>query len=186
MRTESRWANVVCRKYLSSLFPPRIQKDLSLISLPSKLPEIGSYFIYGPTESGKTLLAAFLLLEAQKGIYLEGGPKDQFDICIFVTTDQLIANIRDAFNDRERELRLINKYSRVRVLVLDDFGTIKPTDWVISILYTIINNRYENIKDTIITSNYSLPDLANLFGDDRITSRIDRMCKKIRKNIIHG
>jgi len=45
----------------------------------------------------------------------------------------------------------------------------------------ITDYRWENQKPTIITSNYGLPELAELFGDDRIPSRIERMCKAVKK-----
>jgi hypothetical protein len=41
----------------------------------------------------------------------------------------------------------------------------------------IINNRYENLKTTIFTSNSDLNALAHQLGDDRIPSRIVEMCQ---------
>jgi len=59
-------------------------------------------------------------------------------------------------------------------LVLDDLGTCKLSEWMFEILYSLINYRYEYLKTTIITSNYSIEQLAELWNDDRITSRIVR------------
>jgi DNA replication protein DnaC len=64
----------------------------------------------------------------------------------------------------------------VDLLILDDLGVDKPSDWVLNVLYNIINYRYENLKKTIITSNFSLDEIAEAFNDNRITRRIERMC----------
>jgi DNA replication protein DnaC len=163
---------------------PRIQRDLKSLSPPSVLPDIeDGLFIYGPTESGKTILASWLLLEEQKKIYLEGGPQSKDDVGVLISTDRLIEEIKSTYDSSslQTEQSVIAHYASVRLLVLDDFGTVRPTDWVLSILYSIINRRYEWIKKTVFTSNLTLEDIARVYGDDRITSRIDRMCRKVRK-----
>lgn len=67
----------------------------------------------------------------------------------------------------ERELR--------RVLILDDIGAERATDFVAETLYRIINHRYVNQSPTIFTSNCSLQELADKIGE-RSTSRIAEMC----------
>jgi len=47
----------------------------------------------------------------------------------------------------------------VDVLVLDDIGQEKPSEWVKERLYIIINERYQLGKKTILTSNVSLQKL---------------------------
>lgn len=67
----------------------------------------------------------------------------------------------------------MDKYSNAHLLVLDDLGAEKPTEFVITTLYLIINRRYENMLTTVITSNYDYNDLADII-DERIIDRIDR------------
>jgi len=183
MRTVETWNKQILPHYLGGL-SPRVQRDLQTIPFPNNLPDIGDgLFIYGPTESGKTLLASYLLLEEQKKIYLEGGPQSKDDLCQLISTDQLIEEIKSTFDSSSprTEQMVISYYSTIHLLVLDDFGTARPTDWVLSVLYSIINRRYEWLKKTILTSNLSLEEIARVYRDDRITSRIDRMCRKIKK-----
>lgn len=60
-------------------------------------------------------------------------------------------------------------------LFLDDIGTEKPTEWAQQNLCLIIDQRYQNMKKTIFTSNLSLDDLSEKLGE-RIASRIAEMC----------
>jgi DNA replication protein DnaC len=55
----------------------------------------------------------------------------------------------------------------VDLLILDDLGTQNPTPWTGEKLFQLINHRYNNHLDTIITTNLSLDDMEN-----RISSRL--------------
>ena len=70
----------------------------------------------------------------------------------------------------------MDKYGDYHLLVLDDFGVEKISDWSYQLLYMLINRRYNNLKTTIFTSNFSLEQIAQQLGDDRLTSRIQHMC----------
>ena len=74
------------------------------------------------------------------------------------------------------DMKDIDKLVKVGILIIDDIGAEKPTEWVAETLYSIINERYEKMKITIFTSNLSLDDLALKLGD-RIVSRIAGMCE---------
>jgi DNA replication protein DnaC len=74
---------------------------------------------------------------------------------------------------------VVDKYSRCPLLVLDDLGVEKTTDWALQTLYVILNNRYTNYRQTIITSNLTLEEIGNKLGD-RIASRIAGMCSIIQ------
>ena len=65
------------------------------------------------------------------------------------------------------------------VLVIDDLGAEKMTDFVKQIIYFIINEREQRCLTTIITSNFSLAQLDEHI-DSRISSRIAGMCKVIQ------
>jgi len=183
MRSEQLWESKVKEMYISTQFPPRIRVDLRKISPPSLQIPISSSFIYGKTNVGKTILACFMMLEEQKQIYLQGGPKTKFDRCIFTSTTDLVNELKGTFssNEERTEQDILNFYCDLHLLVLDDFGINKPSDWILQTLYSIINHRYEYLKPTIITSNIDLAAIAEVLGDDRITSRIERSYQLIRK-----
>ena len=97
--------------------------------------------------------------------------------CLYKSVPTLLNEIKDTFDTgRDSQRRIIDRCSRVDVLVLDDIGTEKPTDRVAEILYTIINNRYENMKTTIFTSNLKVPELWDRLNP-RISDRIYDMCQ---------
>ena len=184
MRTEAEWLKNY-QPHKVKKFSPRLQKDLLAISPPENLPPvIESTFIFGPVNSGKTLRAAFMMLQEEKQIWLNSPvsdegvyhtPEYQF---VFISCSELIQKIKNTYNNpKESEQAVLDFYSDVYFMVLDDFGIERTTDWCLNILYLILNRRYENLKKTIITSNLDLEALAAHLGDDRIPSRIERMCQ---------
>ena len=66
----------------------------------------------------------------------------------------------------------------VELLVLDDVGKEKQSEWSESVMFEVINSRYEKMKPIIVTSNYSSTDLENYFGK-ACYSRLIEMCHGI-------
>ena len=73
---------------------------------------------------------------------------------------------------------MINRWKKTDVLVLDDLGTEKMSEWVYSTLYAILDYRYREMMITIITSNYKKPKLETKIGE-RLVSRFHEMCTQI-------
>ncbi len=112
--------------------------------------------------NGKTHLAiALLKAMAWRGLSVE-----------YVTAPMLMVTLRGSFsNDQSSESSIIDCYTRTGALLIDDIGVEKNTDYCMQCWYTIINNRYNDCKPTIFTSNYSLKYLSEKIGN-RIVSRI--------------
>lgn len=55
--------------------------------------------------------------------------------------------------------------------ILDDIGSGQITDWQKEVLFSLVDNRYSSEKPTLITSNLSVRDLKNTYGE-RFASRI--------------
>ena len=95
---------------------------------------------------------------------------------------KLLMQIKGTFNSdygTETEESIINKLCRVSVLLLDDVGAEKASEWVKQTLYLIIDGRYGDLKKTYVTSNLTLNQISNQL-DDRISSRIAGMTNTIR------
>jgi len=71
------------------------------------------------------------------------------------------------------ESALLNKYGRCDLLLFDDLGVERDTDYGLSNLYNLFNRRWENCKKTIITSNYSVEEIGKNLGV-RLADRIVR------------
>lgn len=65
------------------------------------------------------------------------------------------------------------------LLIIDDLGAEKLTDFVRQITYFLINEREQYERDTIITSNFSLGEIDAQI-DKRISSRIVGMCEVLK------
>lgn len=91
----------------------------------------------------------------------------------FVTVPALLAMIRNTFSGKAEmtELDIIDRLVDIPVLVLDDIGAEKVTDFSLQTLYLIVDGRWGNQKQTIFTSNFSPSALAERVGE-RIASRV--------------
>lgn len=128
-------------------------------------------FFFGKAGAGKTHLAVSIAryIIEQKQIAVK-----------FARVTDLLMDIRQTYNTdeyyrTENELELLRKYSSVPLLILDDLGTEKTTEWARQILYQIVDSRWIDDKPLIITSNLTLRELAERF-DDRISSRVAGLC----------
>ena len=75
------------------------------------------------------------------------------------------------------------KLSSVSLLILDDFGIERNTEYVNEMVYQIINTRYESKKPTIISTNIPLGVIMNGSNDidkERIYSRLREMCIPVK------
>ena len=104
----------------------------------------------------------------------------------YVNVSRMLDELRDGY-DREGEDSFYSRlrfYMRVGLLVLDDLGTEKITEWGAEQLQKIINARYDDALHTVITTNRPLDDLFNLadhphdgwrdLANMRVESRLER------------
>jgi DNA replication protein DnaC len=77
--------------------------------------------------------------------------------------------------DSETEFR---KFADSGLLVLDDLGAAKGTEWNEEINYRLVNHRYENELPTLITSNVPPKNLAAVLGE-RVASRLVEMAERV-------
>ena len=64
-----------------------------------------------------------------------------------------------------------------QILVFDDLGSEKPSDYTRSRLLALLESRHDRNARTIITSNYTFSELAERMGDDRVPSRLAQWCQ---------
>lgn len=133
--------------------------------------------ISGPVGVGKTHIAVSIL----KGLTERGGFK-----CLFYEFGALLKEIQGSYNPNTQasELSVLAPVLNADVLVLDELGASKPTDWVKDTMAYIINSRYNEQKLTIFTTNYrdertgNEETLTERIGV-RLRSRLFEMCRTI-------
>jgi DNA replication protein DnaC len=150
--------------------------------------------LMGPTGVGKTHLAVAALKELiQRG---HGG--------LFCDYRELLKEIQASYNiaSESTEMGVLDPIRTVEVLILDDLGASKPSDWVRDIVAIVLNARYNEKRTTIITTNFvdnpqSEGESTRLGGklvpavrDDsleqrigsRMRSRLYEMCRTVEVN----
>ena len=181
MRTPESWRDKVLPKILER-FPQRLQKDMENIPKPKAIEvPVESVYIYGQVGSGKTVYAAFMMLAEMEHRYLtleDASPRD----CIMRSVPELLFDFKQTYSkdSSDTEQELMDSYSDYHLLILDDFGVEKISDWAFQLLYMLLNRRYTDMKKIIFTSNFDLEQIAQQLGDDRLTSRIQHMCAVLK------
>jgi DNA replication protein DnaC len=133
--------------------------------------------LMGPCGVGKTHLAAAIL----RGLIEKGIP------CLFYEFGALLKEIQESYNpvSQTSELKVLVSVFETEVLVLDELGAAKPTDWVRDMMMQIINTRYNDKKLTIFTTNYldttrrTVEETLEERIGVRLRSRLYEMCKTI-------
>ena len=147
--------------------------------------------LVGPSGVGKTHLAVATLRQLMsKGVH-----------CQFCDYRELLKEIQNSYNPsvQSTELEVLQPVFESEVLLLDDLGAVKPSEWVWDTVSLILNNRYNDNRTTMITTNFLDGPARNVamagvqatgreetLGDrigERMRSRLFEMCRLVQ---IHG
>ncbi len=146
--------------------------------------------IIGKIGTGKTHLAVGILKE----LILNRGIS-----CLFYDYRELLKEIQNSYNStvQRTELDVLRPVFEADVLVLDELGAVKPTEWVWDTVSLILNTRYNDNRTTIITTNFDDQPAAGATGSisparaanrgetlgdrigERMRSRLHEMCRII-------
>ncbi|MCE9499306.1 MAG: ATP-binding protein [Leptospira sp.] len=131
-------------------------------------------YLWGGTGSGKTLLACVILNELMMRYNAE---------CRYVKINRdFLSALKDTYqkdselHGQERSIEM--EIADVDVLVIDDFGVQKESEWANAKLYDLIDARYEKEKLTLLTSNSPLVEWKDK-GEGRIYSRLLEMTRPL-------
>jgi DNA replication protein DnaC len=149
--------------------------------------------LVGGIGTGKTHLAVGILKEL---IVARGSA------CLFCDYRELLKQIQNSYNDsvQATELQVLRPVFEAEVLLLDELGAVKPSEWVWDTVSLILNTRYNDNRTTIITTNFADEAAAGAarpsslsparaasreetLGDrigERMRSRLHEMCRIVK------
>jgi DNA replication protein DnaC len=129
--------------------------------------EYRNIIFLGKSGTGKTHLATSLAVEACKQ-----GMRTRFVTCCGLANELIEAR-------HERELsRVIQRYARYRLLVLDELGYVPLSKEGADLLFQVFAERHEK-GSVIVTTNLGFADWTQVFGDANLTAALlDRLTHK--------
>ena len=147
--------------------------------------------LVGGIGTGKTHLAVGILKEL---IAVRGSA------CLFCDYRELLKQIQNSYNDsvKATELQVLRPVFDAEVVLLDELGAVKPSEWVWDTVSLILNTRYNDNRTTIITTNFADEPAGSVarslsparaaareetLGDrigERMRSRLHEMCRIVK------
>lgn len=137
--------------------------------------ELRNLVLAGPTGVGKTHLAAGIVSEVTarlraEYVLAEGLARERNAIPTLPKLPEWV-NVADAIttlrlemdmplDDRTAALRLRRLASYPGLVVLDDLGRERSSDWTGEVVYALVNGRYEHMLPTLVTTNLTREDLG--------------------------
>lgn len=144
------------------------------VSFTKAFPAQRGIWLFGGPGTGKTHLAAAILRSTIVGRRAKGR---------FAGVSELLHAVRHSYsNDNEdRELAILRPAMETDLLVLDDIGSDRATEWAQTTIGALVNDRYNNQRPTIFTSNLvdteaTDPHSVLLNLGVRTRSRLREMC----------
>lgn len=126
--------------------------------------------LFGTTGIGKTFLTHCIAREIMQSVHS----------VLYLTSSEFFDALLDrALNRSDESLYLYEQIQNSDLLIIDDLGTERNTDFVISQLFICLNDRILNNKSTIISTNLTLEEIKSQYTE-RIFSRISNHFKILR------
>lgn len=133
----------------------------------------GGLVLSGPTRAGKTTQSCEL---GRRWI------REREQSVIYRTEVKLLAALRDV--ERGAHMREMALLTSCDLLIIDDIGVAKSSDWTHALMFEVISARHQNKQPIVITTNLAVAGVQATFWtrpgtDDRIMRRLSEMCTPI-------
>lgn len=177
--------------YLSNMqksMPPRypdLQPDDHYLELMKEHKK--SFLLTGGVGTGKTrklleVLLAYFIQKTQIHFTMGDTPNPISPVTVkkyFLTVTDVLRKIKDEFDHPATDGGIMERMIQADILFLDDLGAEKASEWVKEQLYTVINERYNWVRPVFLTTNLTIQEIAENYGD-RFASRLVEMCEIVK------
>ncbi|MCG6551591.1 MAG: ATP-binding protein [Candidatus Magnetominusculus sp. LBB02] len=163
---------IMCRCGVPVKFSDAEQRSISadILQMAACVFNNEGLFIFGRPGVGKTHVAALCVrgfILAMEPVFRQehGTVPQEVGYPAFSTVADMLLAVRDSFRQKEfSENDILKKYSSAPLVVLDDLGAEKVTEWSAKTLYSVINRRYADNLPLIITSAMNLKELEDRYN----------------------
>ena len=131
-------------------------------------------YIYGSVGRGKSYSAAALA-----NAFVDAGYRT-----VFTTASAMLERVKASFSGNGETDSVISRYAACDVLVLDDLGKEDAKEWSSNMMFLVINARYENMRPTLFTSNYSPQALSKRLGRKGETETAEAIASRLSETTI--
>lgn len=158
-----KWSNITLESFKARTGAERATQ--ACINYAENFPSLQSrgigMYLFGTSGAGKSMLAAYI---ANKLL-------DMGVMVKWWNVTNLYMALQKSFHGDYTGPDILGDCILAGLLILDDLGAEKPSEWTMTTMYDIINSRIENVLPTIITSNLTFEDLQKV-ADSRVISRL--------------
>lgn len=122
-----------------------------------------SFLMLGTVGTGKTHLSIGIALEIMKSGHS----------AIFTSASKIFRAIKDTYskNSHQKESEVMEIYTQCDLLIIDEVGVQRGSDFEKETFFDVINERYESIRPTIILSNLTIEEIKVFLGE-RVFDRL--------------
>jgi DNA replication protein DnaC len=177
------------RNLIAAFIPPRFRERISVPDAVTEWAKLGStaqgLYLAGPVGSGKTHAAWVAVSKwcAVAGVVPAGAGRSEDDYyggsrfgptVVFARMVDLL----DDFRPGNASVQRVRDCQNAKLLVIDDLGAERPSEWTQERLYSVVDHRYANCLPLLVTGNVPPAKLAEQTGD-RVASRLAEMCRVV-------
>ena len=108
----------------------------------------------GTPGTGKTFLCAALInhfVDQKKEVY-------------YTNNRRFFEHIQAGMSKNIGQYESIQLFKEKEILIFDDLGASRNTDWQVEMILDLIDYRYENFLPTVFTSNYTSGEIEEIFS----------------------
>lgn len=122
-----------------------------------------SFIMLGSVGVGKTHLSIAIALEIMSKGYSAK----------FTSASKMLREIKDTYrkSSERSESEVMRDFTDCHLLIIDEVGVQRGNDYEVNMMFDVINERYENLKPTIILSNLTIDEIKQFLGE-RVFDRL--------------